>query len=167
MDGDWYLIGRVALSLGLGYAIGWERALRGHAAGDRTFALLAMGAAGFATVVVESGNTDAVSRAVQGVAAGVGFIGAAVTWRREDASGSTSPPYAATANGANAKAATKGLTTAAAVWAVVAIGLLCGTGKLLLATAMAVMVLVLLELRFMPFVRGLDPRRFRDRYFED
>lgn len=166
MGGDWYLIGRVALALGLGYAIGWERALRGHAAGDRTFALLAMGAAGFATVVVESGNTDAVSRAVQGVAAGVGFIGAAVTWRRDEARANAATPDAAT-TAANAKAATRGLTTAAAVWAVVAIGLLCGTGKLLLASAMAGMVLVLLELRFTPFVRGLDPRRFRDRYFED
>ncbi len=152
MDGDWYLIGRVALALVLGYAVGWERALRGHAAGDRTFALMAMGAAAFATVVIESGNADAVSRAVQGVAAGVGFIGAAVTWRRDDAT---------------ADNATKGLTTAAAVWAVVAIGLLCGIGKLLLATAMAAMVLLLLELRFLPVVRELDPRRFRDRFFEE
>jgi len=152
VDGDWYLIGRVALAMGLGYAIGWERALRGHAAGDRTFALMSMGAAAFATVLVESGNADALSRAVQGVAAGVGFIGAAVTWRRDDATEST---------------ATKGLTTAAAVWAVVAIGLLCGAGKLLLATAIAAMVLFLLEMRFLPYLRELDPRRFRDRYFED
>ena len=152
MDGDWYLVGRVALALALGYAIGWERALRGHAAGDRTFALMAMGAAGFAAVVVESGNADAISRAVQGVAAGVGFVGAAVTWRRENA---------------EADNATRGLTTAAAVWSVVAIGLLCGVGKLLLATAMTVMALWLLEMRFLPFLRGLDPRRFRDRYFED
>jgi putative Mg2+ transporter-C (MgtC) family protein len=165
MGGDWYLVGRVALALGLGYAIGWERALRGHAAGDRTFALLSIGAAGFATVIVESGNADAVSRAVQGVAAGVGFIGAAVTWRREDGSANTGAANAATA--ATARAATKGLTTAAAVWAVVAIGLLCGTGKLLLATAIAAMVLFLLEMRFLPYLRELDPRRFRDRYFED
>jgi putative Mg2+ transporter-C (MgtC) family protein len=152
MDNDWYLVGRLALALALGYAIGWERALRGHAAGDRTFALLAMGAAGFAAVVVESSNSDAVSRAVQGVAAGVGFIGASITWRR---------------GGEVGKSATRGLTTAAAVWAVVAIGLLAGVGKLLLATAFAGMVLFLLEMRFLPVLRDIDPRRFRDRYFED
>jgi putative Mg2+ transporter-C (MgtC) family protein len=152
MGGDWYLVGRVALALGLGYVIGWERALRGHAAGDRTFALMAMGAAGFAAVIVESGSADALSRAVQGVAAGVGFVGAAVTWRRETAKGDN---------------ATKGLTTAAAVWSVAAIGVLCGVGKLLLATAMTVMALWLLEMRFLPFLRVIDPRRFRDRFFEE
>jgi putative Mg2+ transporter-C (MgtC) family protein len=152
MGADWYLVGRVALALALGYVIGWERALRGHAAGERTFALMSLGAAGFAAVVVESGNADAVSRTVQGVAAGVGFIGAAVTWRRGIRHGRTD---------------TRGLTTAAAVWAVVAVGLLCGVGKLLLATASAAMIVFLLEMRHIPVVKQLDPRRFYDRFFED
>ncbi len=148
MSDDWYLIGRVALAALLGGLIGWERAVRGHSAGDRTFALLALGAAAFAAVASDTGDVSAVSRTVQGIAAGVGFIGAAVTWR-------TPRP-----------GDTKGLTTAAAVWAVVAMGALCGVGKLALALAVAAIVLVLLELRHIPLLRLADPRRQRARYHD-
>ena len=38
---DLALFGRIALAAGLGYAVGWEREVRGHPAGSRTFALVA------------------------------------------------------------------------------------------------------------------------------
>lgn len=148
---NWYLVGRLALAAGLGYVVGWERNVRGHAAGERTFALLALGAAAFmSTVVIDEGSSDAEARVVQGVAAGVGFIGAAVTWRSATDSSST-----------------RGLTTAAAVWAVVAMGTLCGVGELLVATSVAVFTLVLLELRYLPVLRAIDPRRVRNRLQDD
>lgn len=150
MEADWYLIGRIALAAGLGYGVGWERSIRGHAAGERTFALLALGAASFTAVVVDQSGGDGLSRTVQGIAAGVGFIGAAITWR--DGSG---------------KQGTRGLTTAASVWSVASMGALCGSGKLLVAGAVAVLTLLLLELRYLPVLSIADPRRYRERYQDD
>lgn len=42
---DLALFGRIALAAALGFAIGWEREVRGHPAGARTFALVAAGSA--------------------------------------------------------------------------------------------------------------------------
>src|SRR5207247_7503991 len=75
------LFGRVALAAGLGYLIGLERQLRGKAAGDRTFALLAMGAAALVAMAIELFPLSA-DRVIQGVATGVGFLGAGVIFRR-------------------------------------------------------------------------------------
>ena len=150
MDADWYLFGRVALAALLGALIGWEREARGHAAGDRTFAMLAIGAAAFTAVVAESDDATALSRVVQGVSAGIGFIGAALTWRT-----------------GNDRSDVRGLTTAAAVWAVVAIGILCGVGKLLLSTLVAALVLVVLELRHIPVLKWADAARVSERYNDE
>src|SRR6266540_3572147 len=57
---EWALVGRMALATGLGYAIGFEREWRGKPAGERTFALIALGAA---------------------VVTGVGFLGAGLIFR--------------------------------------------------------------------------------------
>jgi putative Mg2+ transporter-C (MgtC) family protein len=118
------LFGRVALAAGLGYLIGLERQLRGKAAGDRTFALLSMGAAALVAMAVELFPLSA-DRVIQGVATGVGFLGAGVIFRR------TERP--------------RGLTTAAAAWAATSIGVLCGAKLYLLAGLTTVLTIVLLE----------------------
>jgi putative Mg2+ transporter-C (MgtC) family protein len=127
MAGDWELIGRMALAAVLGYAIGFERELRGKSAGERTFALVALGAA--AVVGVAGAEfSDGTTRVIQGVVTGVGFLGAGLIFQRED------------------RGMVIGLTTAAAVWAAAAVGVLAGVGAYVPAiagTALAVIILVL------------------------
>jgi putative Mg2+ transporter-C (MgtC) family protein len=118
------LFGRIALAAGLGYLIGLERQLRGKAAGDRTFALLAMGACALVAMSIELFPLSA-DRVIQGVATGVGFLGAGIIFRRTER--------------------VKGLTTAAAAWAATAIGVLCGARLYLVAGLTTLLTILLLE----------------------
>lgn len=131
----------MALAAGLGWVIGFERELRGKSAGSRTFALIGLGTAGIVSLGDEISG-DAVSRIIQGVAAGIGFIGAGLIFQREPGS-------------------VLGLTTAAAVWAAAAIGVLCGSGDYLTAALGTVLALMVLKLDEIPGVRRLDARRAR------
>lgn len=140
---DWELFGRVAIAALLGYAVGWEREFRGKAAGERTFALVALGAAAATAVAVEH-FPDSADRVIQGVVTGIGFLGAGLIFRAEEG-------------------AVTGLTTAASAWSVAAIGVLSGLGELAWAAATSALVLVILEMNFLPFVRRFDARRQRER----
>jgi len=94
---EWELLGRMALATGLGYAIGFEREWRGKPAGERTFALIALGAAGFTAIGVEAFPASA-EKVIAGVVTGVGFLGAGLIFRE-------------------ATGGILGLTTASAAWA--------------------------------------------------
>jgi putative Mg2+ transporter-C (MgtC) family protein len=132
------LFGRTALAAFFGFLIGFEREYRGKAAGERTFALLALGAAAFTGIGVERFPASA-EKIIAGVATGVGFLGAGIIWRME------SGP--------------RGLTTAASSWAATAIGVLCGTAAYLTAALSTVLVLMILESERIPLVRVVH-RRF-------
>ena len=68
---------RLLIAAILGGILGFERESKGKAAGVRTHMLVALGAALFVMVPQMSGNqADAMSRVVQGVIAGIGFLGA-------------------------------------------------------------------------------------------
>lgn len=113
-----------------GAAIGLNREFHRKPAGFRTFALLAIGSA-VATIVIrqEHGSgPDAVSRVIQGVLTGVGFLGAGVIFRRM------------------APAKVAGLTTAAAVWLTAALGVAAGAGQYFVAFTAAGLGLLLLLL---------------------
>ncbi len=127
-DGDAIL--RIAIAGGLGFLVGLERLVRGNPAGPRTFSLLAMGAAAF-SVVAEGYRND--GRVIAGIATGVGFIGAGMIWH-DSARGVI------------------GFATAASSWATVAIGVLCGVDRALVAVAFTAFALLVLELQFAPFV---------------
>jgi len=118
------LFGRIALAAGLGYLIGLERQLRGKAAGDRTFALLAMGACALVAMAIELFPLSA-DRVIQGVATGAGFLGAGIIFRRTER--------------------VRGLTTAAAAWAATSVGVLCGATLYLVAALTTLLTIVLLE----------------------
>lgn len=125
---DFELLARLVAACVLGAAVGFERERQGQAAGIRTHALVATGAALFTVIgavgVVghEAGaNTDPLRVAAQ-VVTGIGFIGGGVILR----------------DGGSVR----GITTAAAVWASGALGVACGAGQLPLAVAGAVTVLV-------------------------
>lgn len=108
----WEIAGRLALAMVFGGAIGLNREWEGKPAGLRTHALVAMGSALFTIVglLFGAGDTSAASRILQGVTAGVGFIGAGVIMRRPEIND------------------VQGLTTAAAIWLVSAVGAAAGAG---------------------------------------
>jgi len=139
---EWSLIGRMALAALLGYAIGFEREWRGKPAGERTFALIALGAAAFTAIGVEEFPASA-EKVIAGVVTGVGFLGAGLIFR--EASGGV-----------------QGLTTAASSWAVAAVGVLIGGGAYLAGLLGAVLVLLILELNRLPVLRRFEARRRRE-----
>lgn len=115
---------RLLMAAVFGGLIGFERQWRGKAAGLRTHMLVALGAALF-VVSQFDGTPDSGSRVVQGVAAGIGFIGAGAILKDQ-------------------QHAVKGLTTAADIWLTAAIGVAAGLGRgatALLATALALVIL--------------------------
>ena len=109
----------------LGYLIGFERDLRGKVAGQRTFALVAMGAATFTALGIELFAPG--ERVVQGIVQGIGFIGAGLIFRSKEGM-------------------VTGLTTAAAVWAVAGVGTVVGAGLYALGFGLAVLIVVILEI---------------------
>jgi putative Mg2+ transporter-C (MgtC) family protein len=127
-------LGRLALQIGfaaiLGGVVGAEREWVGKAAGLRTHMLVSLGAALFVLVPIESGSGPGdVTRVIQGVAAGVGFVGAGTILKHTERDEVT------------------GLTTAATIWVTGGIGIAVGAGQTWLAVlcaAAAVTVLYVL-----------------------
>ena len=130
----------------LTYALGFERDLRGSAAGDRVFALIGVGAGIVGVLAVHGAPT-----ALQGALTGIGFIGAGLVFRQQQGH----------------LPLIRGLTTAAAIFAAAAIGAAAGEGRLLLATAATVLALLVLEVRYIPVLRLLDGRRWASRFRND
>jgi len=145
LDVQLAIIGRVALAAFLGYVLGLDRALRGKDAGDRTFSLVALGSAAFVALGVEL-YPDSADRVIQGVTAGIGFLGAGIIFR--------------------ASGGVKGLTTAAALWTAAAVGCLVGAGLYVAGTAIAGIILVVLELHAVGFLRRISTKRRANRHRE-
>ena len=120
------------VALVLGMAIGWERSLEGKPAGYRTHGLVALGAAGIVLAVRVGlepfpGQEHYIVHAVAGVITGIGFLGAGAILQSQ------------------ADRQVLGLTTAATIWIVAAVGVVCGFGQLLLAVAMAALAWIVLR----------------------
>ena len=143
MPSDWDLIARVALGFALAFTVGFERELRGSPAGDRTFGLVGGAIAGMTAVLWRTSP-----QAVAGAITGIGFIGAGVVLHSENLF-------------------VRGITTAAAIFATAAVGIIVGTGHLALGSITAVGVIVTLELRNLPLLRLLDARRYEKNFRND
>ena len=105
---------RLLMAAILGGILGFEREHKGKAAGVRTHMLVALGAALFVLVPQTSGaEADAMSRVVQGIIAGIGFLGAGTLLKNQEGD----------------EGHVKGLTTAAGLWMTAAIGVAAGMGK--------------------------------------
>ncbi|AFY31872.1 MgtC/SapB family protein [Calothrix sp. PCC 7507] len=118
---DWLHIGfRLILALFVGCMIGFNRQQGGRPAGMRTFMLVSMGAALFVMIPLQAEGdspyaaTNALSRTIQGVATGIGFLGAGLILQE-------SPRKSATPK-------VRGLTTAACVWTAAGLGAAIGCG---------------------------------------
>ncbi len=112
----------------LGLVLGYERESHGKDAGVRTHMLVAMGSAVFVMLPAEIGLDSAgMSRVIQGLVAGVGFLCAGTILKSPARDHSV-----------------EGLTTAAGLWLTSAIGVACGLGRevtALVCTALALLVL--------------------------
>jgi putative Mg2+ transporter-C (MgtC) family protein len=103
---------RLLVAAILGGILGREREQHGKSAGVRTHMLVAIGAALFVLIPQQAGTSEAdMTRVLQGVIAGVGFLGAGaiILGKRE--------------------VETRGLTTAAGIWVTAAIGIAAGLGR--------------------------------------
>jgi putative Mg2+ transporter-C (MgtC) family protein len=104
---------RLTAALLAGGIIGLQREASGKAAGLRTHMLVCAGTALFVLATLEVDmQQDAMSRVVQGLATGIGFLGAGAILKLED------------------RNQIKGLTTAAGIWMTAAIGVAIGLGQL-------------------------------------
>jgi putative Mg2+ transporter-C (MgtC) family protein len=109
------IVARLALSVVVGAVIGLNRDLHHKQAGVRTNALVSLGAALAILVVAPPGidethRVDAMSRVIQGVLTGIGFLGAGVILRDPESR------------------RVSGLTTAAAIWLAALLGVASGAG---------------------------------------
>ena len=142
----WEFVLRIFVAALLGGIIGLEREYRAKEAGFRTHFLVALGSAlfmivsayGFEDVVSLPGHRLDVSRVAAQVVSGIGCAGTIIFHKSENV--------------------VRGLTTAAGVWVVAAIGLACGGGMYVLAIAATVLVLAGLE-AFNFFLHKFDKHR--------
>jgi putative Mg2+ transporter-C (MgtC) family protein len=137
----------VLLAFTLTFAIGFERELRGSPAGDRTFALIGVASGVIGVLASQNGALSILTGAVTGV----GFIGAGMLFRPS----------------ADPLATMHGVTTAATIIAAAAIGAASGEGELWLAFVGTLLILLVLELRYIPYIRVLDARRWSERFKSD
>lgn len=122
---------RLCFAALLGALIGFERERREAAAGLRTHMLVAVGCAVFVLVPLQSGIApDDLTRVMQGVITGVGFLGAGAVLKSSE------------------QGEIRGLTTAASIWATAAIGITVGLGREATAVLTTILVLFILAVLF-------------------
>jgi putative Mg2+ transporter-C (MgtC) family protein len=120
---------RMTLAVLLGGLLGYERESVGASAGLRTHMLVSLGCALFILIPLQAGmGISDLSRVLQGVTAGIGFLGAGAILKLRDRND------------------IKGLTTAASVWLAAAIGVAAGMGREATAVASAIFAFVILAI---------------------
>lgn len=129
---------RLTMAALLGGLIGLERERAGKDAGLRTHMLVSLGAALFVLVPIVAGEQAGdLSRVIQGIAAGMGFIGGGTILKRAD------------------RNEIEGLTSAATIWLTGAIGIAVGAGQGWIAMVTVVSAWIIL------FVLGKVSARFK------
>jgi putative Mg2+ transporter-C (MgtC) family protein len=113
---------RLVVAMLLGAIVGIQREQTGKPAGVRTHMLVALGAALFVLAPVEAGMTsDDLSRVIQGLATGIGFIGGGAILKLSQ------------------EREIQGLTTAAGIWMTAAMGVAVGLGRIGMAVLSALL----------------------------
>ena len=142
----WVLLGDLMLALFLGLMVGYERYYRGRAAGMRTYGFVCMASCALTAMLgyqkLWFGGSEVFSdvdptRVIQGVVTGIGFLGAGVIMR----------------DGMNIS----GLTTAASIWALAAVGILVGVG--FYDAAILISVILLVFMMWLSKIEHLLPAR--------
>lgn len=144
-DGAVSVLMRLVIAWLLAIPVGWERERRSRSLGLRTFPLVAMASAAYLTIAEELYVLDAnaQARVLQGLVAGIGFIGGGAILRSRDESYVT------------------GTATAAAVWATGAVGASVAYGRL--DIAVCVSLLTFATFRWVTPIKGVIDRRAQAR----
>jgi putative Mg2+ transporter-C (MgtC) family protein len=125
------IVVRLLVAVALGGVIGYERESIGAPAGLRTHMLVSLGAALFVLIPLQAGmRFEDLSRVLQGITAGIGFLGAGAILKQTDRND------------------VRGLTTAASIWLTAALGVAAGMGReatALLSTVFALVILAILR----------------------
>ncbi len=124
MVSDYEVILRFLLALAWGAVVGAEREYRGKAAGFRTTIMISIGACFFTMMSIAIGQPDNSDRIASNIITGIGFLGAGVIFRGENR--------------------INGITTAATIWAVAAVGMGIGGGYYFPAGCASVLILFIL-----------------------
>jgi putative Mg2+ transporter-C (MgtC) family protein len=120
---------RLGLATLLGAALGFEREAMGKSAGLRTHMLVALGSAVFILAPLEGGaGANEISRVIQGLLAGIGFLGAGAIVKGHPGE------------------EVQGLTTAATIWMTAALGMAVALGHEVGAIMSAILAMVILRL---------------------
>ena len=122
---------RLVLAIVLGGIIGYQRERSGKEAGLRTHVLICSGAALFTLVSIYGFTGSDPARIAAGIVTGIGFLGAGVILHRTGGE-------------------VVGMTTAATIWAVAAIGLAAGAGLYIISVAATILILAVL---FIPHLK--------------
>ena len=139
-------VAHLVVAVALTYLLGFERDLRGGAAGDRVFALVGAGS-GVLGIIAAHGAPNVLAGAITGI----GFIGGGLVIH--EALGK--------------QQVVKGLTTAAAIFGAAAIGAAAGQGRLLVAAVATALSLFVLEIRHIKVLSMLDGSRWAPRFSND
>jgi putative Mg2+ transporter-C (MgtC) family protein len=128
---EWDVIARTIVALIAGGAIGLERTYHGRAAGLRTYALVCFGSALLVAAAEYDFNASThgdgeVTRVIQGIVTGIGFLCAGVIVKHGFS--------------------VRGLTTSASIWVASAIGVVIGAGSYLTGAEAAVVTLIALAM---------------------
>lgn len=118
---------RLLAAAGLGAVAGLQRERAHKPAGLRTHMLVALGSALFIIVPIELGLADSLAQVMQGVATGIGFIGAGAILKLQESRD------------------IQGLTTAAGIWMTAAVGVAVGLGGLGIAIVATVLTWMILS----------------------
>jgi putative Mg2+ transporter-C (MgtC) family protein len=121
---------RLVIALLLGGIIGWQREHYGHEAGVRTFSLISLGSCLFGILSHHMAFPGDPGRIAAQVVSGIGFIGVGLIIKEQGS--------------------IKGLTTAATLWAVSAVGLSMGYGLYYVAVLTCTLIFISLFLRSIP-----------------
>jgi len=120
---EFYYVGQVFVAILLGGLVGLQREKIGKAAGSRTYALVTGGSALFTLLAILSFPTDA-ARIIAQIIVGIGFLGAGAILHKDDK--------------------ISGLTTAAGMWIMAAVGIAVGLGQYFIAFAVSILVVLVL-----------------------
>ncbi len=124
MNFDIEIIIRFLLALLWGGLVGAEREYRGKAAGFRTTIMISFGACFFTVMSIAIGGPSNPDRIAANIVTGIGFLGAGVIFRGDNQ--------------------VNGITTAATIWAVAAVGMGLGAGYYLAAGCASILILFVL-----------------------
>jgi putative Mg2+ transporter-C (MgtC) family protein len=123
---DWHLFWIVAVKIGVAYVLalptGWTRERQAHGIGIRTFPIVAMASCGYLLILTtgsDSGDLTANSRVLQGLVAGIGFVGGGAILKEG--------------------MSVHGTATAASIWNTGAIGAAAAMGRYEVAVVLAVL----------------------------